>query len=101
MRANESESILSSGQYVRAPIVIFLQNLYDHRGPAGLRHFSFASQHDAERRLRVEAFARHLPVARLKNVQWNGLAGEQNDVQRKERDARGIHERLEGMIAEV
>ena len=57
--------------------------------------FAVMDEHDAERGLCFDAMARHLAVARLKNVQRNRLAGEEDDAQRKNRNECRAHGRVD------
>ena len=80
VRADQSKRALPGRQDVGAAIFIFLQNFHDHRGTARLRELFFVDVYDSEWGLRVDAVARHLPVARLENMQRHSLAGEEDDV---------------------
>ena len=52
-----------------------------------LGQFFLLGKNNSERRLRLDAVARHHAVALLKNMERNGLAREKNDAQGKKRDA--------------
>ena len=52
------------------------------------------SEQHSKRRLRIEAFADHLTIARLKNVQRKISAGEKNNIERKQRQAKIGHRRV-------
>src|SRR5579883_19787 len=80
---DDSEGMAANGDDVHAAVGIAPDDLENFSGATDAGEAVVDGQEHAEGRARVEAFADHAAIARLKNVQGKLFAGEENDVQRK------------------
>ena len=71
---------------VHASVGIFLGDRENFRGATDLGKFLVLAPNHPEMLLAVKALGNHLPVARLENVQRQGSAREQHQIQREQRE---------------
>src|SRR5215470_13861524 len=79
---------LSFGKDVHAPVIIFLEDIDDLGRAADIYESFLLGAHNAKRSFLSKALADHFFVARLEDVEWQGRAGKQYDVERKKRQLR-------------
>jgi hypothetical protein len=84
---NNTERFAANGDDIHAAVFVMLDDFQDFHRAADANDAVWKGQQHAEGRFRVEAFADHLAVARLKNVKRELFAWEKHDVQGKERNA--------------
>jgi hypothetical protein len=89
IHANEFKTLAAYGDEVEAPIGIFFDDRHNFGGASHLDEAPLKGTYDAESLVPGEAFADHLFVAGLENVQRQRCAGEQDNVEREEGDQRG------------
>src|SRR5690606_10411738 len=80
-----TEHRLAAGADIHAAVGVHLYKLLDlHQGTEIVVRAILDHRRQAERLLFVEALADHLLIARLENVQVEGLARKHDDLERKE-----------------
>ena len=86
INADDFKPLAAFGNQVQAPVRILF---YDRDDLGGASHFGqtvFNRAHYAECAVRFQALANHFFVARFKNVQRQGSAGKENDIEREQGD---------------
>jgi hypothetical protein len=84
--AEEFETPTAFGDEVEATVGIFFDDGHDFGGASHLGEALLDGAYDAESLVPGEALADHLFVTWLENVQGQGRAGEQDNVEREEGD---------------
>ncbi|GAC1639138.1 MAG: hypothetical protein NVS9B14_20150 [Candidatus Acidiferrum sp.] len=90
-KLDDAKRRAADGDDVHAAVVVFLGYFKNFGGAAGSGHAVIESEEHAEFGFVVKTIADHLAITRLENVQRKVGAGEENDVQRKQRNAIGPH----------
>ena len=93
--ADEFEALAAFGDEVEAAVGIFFDDRDDFGGAAYLGEARVEGAHHAEGKLPGEAFPNHFFIARFENVQRQGSAGEQDDIER-EQGNQGRHRAISG-----
>jgi hypothetical protein len=91
MGADQMKSLLPEREDVGTPVVVFLKRLDDQGRASGLRDVSGVDVHNPERRSCLDALPRHEAVARLEDVQRDGLPREEDNSEREKWDTRHAH----------
>jgi len=81
--AHEFETIAAFGDEIEATVGVLFDDGDDFGGASHLCETLFDGAHDAEVAMLSETFANHFFIARLEDVQGQGSAGEQNNVERE------------------
>src|SRR5215831_15115974 len=89
---HHAEGSAAHGDNVHTPVGVALHHFQDFRRTTHMRHSFWQREKHAEFRFFLKAILDHLFVSRLKNMQGEGSAGEENDVQRKKRNALWPHD---------
>ena len=85
------EAALAFSEDVHTAVVVFFEDVDDFGGAANVDEPLVFGADDAERALLVKAFIDHLFVARLEDVQRQGRAGKQHQIERKKGEER-VHD---------
>ena len=93
--AHEFETLAAFGDQVEAAVGILFHDGDDFGGASHLGETLLDGAHHAEGAMLGEAFADHFFVARLEDVQGQGSAGEQDDIER-EQGYKGVQASLRG-----
>ena len=97
--AQEFETLAAFGDKIEPAVGIFFHDGDDFSGASHFGEVLFDSPHHAEGLLPGKAIADHFFITRLENVQRQGHAWEQNDIERKQGN-QGVQGDLRGNAAD-
>jgi hypothetical protein len=96
---DHAKSLLSQREDVGTAVLVFLEGLDDQGGATGSRNIPGMDVHNPERRFCFDAMPRHQAVARFEDVQWDRLAGKEDNSEREKWDTRHGHSCERAVIA--